>query len=209
MVHEMLGLRQIPESKWKDFSARVKAAKGQAILLVHPFYHDIGTDSTYQRTVTKLLKQDKLPVVILQGRSKWATNQGKYPDHALVIPTYPESSPVLLEKLEKSADEKYDELHKELAEKLSNAGVKTVHLGGMYSDAGRISGRENDELSQLIAESEKKLGHSTEKFQIRFGCLGITYANLIKTGKIPKIQLIAPALYPRRPEYYRSTKQFP
>ncbi|GEM_PF-1612609 len=202
--HEMLGLRQIPQKRWKELSKRVEKSNGIGILLVHPYYQQMGHNSTYERTIGKLIAQTKIPVIVLEPHNTWKQHQEKYPSHVTVIPTEKHNPNPLLET--EAEDSDYE--HGVLAKLLEKIGVKKLRLGGMKSELGHYPDSKANWM-ELIRQNEKRMGKPQTKTLIAYGCLGVTYANLISSGKLKTIELIPPATFPSRPAYYKSTKPFP
>ena len=204
MAHELLGLNQIPKERWKELKQRVQKSKGIGILLIHPYYEETGENSTYAHTINKLISQTKVPVIVLEPHNTWEQHQEKYPAHVTVIPTEKYDPSPLLETENNDSDHK----HKVLATLLKKIGVKKLRLGGMESQFGKYPDSTANWM-ELIRQNEKRMGKPETTTLIAYGCLGVTYTNLVSSGKLKTVELIPPATFPSRPAYYKSSKPFP
>lgn len=190
---------------------RIRSANGKVVLLVHPFYLQGHPDfvtqaAAYWRTVHKLLRQRKTPLIVLQTKSGTRKlynilQKIKALRDTIVIPTLDGAPQALLH--EKRGY--FDEEHALLIDTLAKAGARTVHLGGSHAWNFRTSTAQEvleHEKEWLSPEAAKKATKGTA----HLGCMGETYLALVRSKKF-KVRPIPEAMLPHKPSWFPATEK--
>jgi len=186
-LRELPTLKKIPQEEWNDLSQKIVRARGKVVVLVHPFFEDIGPE--YNKLAEKILLQRKTPVVILEPAFRVKETRQRLEklgaSNYLIIPTGAKSERIIrsTDFFDVSFGRGAEKKSAQLIERLAQAGAKNVILGGMYLD--RIF-----ESRVVDSLSGKEL---RAKVQRKPGCLGATYERVKGSKRFEKVVLMPKA----------------
>jgi hypothetical protein len=197
----------IPAHEWDTLRQKIARAGGRVIVMVHPYFYKNGGPTADSKTtnksmgefdghVDKLLRQQKIPVVVLEGHTHIEQTQNRFKImrvHPLIIPTEPESWRIRHSGKNSSAVT-HDESQKQLINRLHNAGAKNVMIAG----AEALPNEDRD------VEAYEKRVHPKgipREIPLTGSCAGNTYANLVKSEHFQNkdIRYHPGALFPYSP----------
>jgi len=211
----------IPKSFWQELKQAIQKSDGRLVVAVHPFYGDNDFTawegilpknelrelkegySKYRVGMQKLLLNSKIPVVILEDALELKTLRRRLgptkSEHVWVLPTMPSAHFLRLREI--TGDPVHDVGSHILANRLKEAGVKTVFVAGMYASKTKsLPGSPPD--AEIILHEKSWLPKNRRAEGKNWGaCAGRLYSDLIKSRQIQKVRLVPNAVFPDKPAY--------